>query len=207
MVAAGTVTSPGAHVEARSNKTADTIGAESADMYREFVEQANEIKRVQTDVWRLFATDGRVVTEVVEDGPDPKYGVDEDGNPLTAEIIEVNGVLESKVPITQNQIRDWPYCVLSREFEKEKLQEDYPDAVDDEGNSLIKDSGDAMGESSYERMDRIGVLQGTKLITASGETWTNLVTRHRAYFRPSFFRAAAKDVREELDRYFLTVAS
>ena len=37
-IAAGTANSPGVHIEARSNKTADTIGAESADMYREFVE-------------------------------------------------------------------------------------------------------------------------------------------------------------------------
>jgi hypothetical protein len=51
-------------------------------------------------------------------------------------------------------------------------------------------------------MARIGVLQGTKLLTASGETWSNLITRHRAYFRPSFFRAAAKADREALEQAF-----
>jgi hypothetical protein len=202
MVAAGTASPPGVHIEARSNKTADTIGAESADMYRELVEQANDMKRVQTEIWRYFCTDGTAITEVVKADPDVKFGVDEDGNPLDAEVIEVSGTLERKVPITQNCMKDWPYCVLSREFEKEKLQSDWPDAVDDEGNSLIKDSGDAQGESSYERMARIGVLQGTKLITASGETWANLVTRHRAYFRPSFFRAAPKEDREALEETF-----
>jgi len=202
LIAAGTANPPGVHIEARSNKTADTIGSEAADLYREFVEQANDIKRVQTETWRLFCTDGTVVSEIVKADPDPKYGIDEDGEPLDAELIELNGVLERKVPITQNEMKDWPYCILSREFEIEKLQADWPNAVDKQGNSLIKDSGDAMGESSYERMARIGVLQGTRLITASGETWSNLVTRHRAYFRPSFFRAAAKEYWDELEEIF-----
>jgi hypothetical protein len=205
LVAAGTASPPGVHIEPRSNKTADTIGAESADLYREFVEQANKIKDKQTDVWRLFGTDGRVLTEVVKAKPDVKYGVDEDGNPLDAELIETYGVLESKVPITQNEMKDWVYCVLSREFEKEKLQEDWPDAIDEKtGESKINDSGDSMGESSYERMARIGVLQGTRLITASGETWSNLVTRHRAYFRPDFYRAAEKSDADELREIFPT---
>jgi hypothetical protein len=202
LIAAGTANPPGVHIEPRSNRTADTIGSESADLYREFIEQANDIKGIQTDVWRLFGTDGRIVARVHKGDPDVQYGVDEDGNPLDAELIEINGVLETKVPITQNNPKKWPYCVISREYEIETLQEEYPDCVDDKGESKIKDSGDAMGESSYERMARIGVLQGTKLITASGETWTNLITRHIAYFRPSWFRAAKKEYREQLKEIF-----
>ena len=202
-IAGGTANPPDVHIEARSNKTADTIGSESADIYREFVEQANDIKRVQTEIWRLFGTDGRVVARVYKSDPDVKYGVDEDGQPLDAELVEINGVLETKVPITQNEQKDWPYCIFSREYEIETLQEQYPDAVDEKtGDSLIKDSGDAMGESSYERMARIGVLQGARLITASGETWANLVTRHIAYFRPGFFRATDKKHRDQLKELF-----
>jgi hypothetical protein len=202
LVAAGTANPPGVHIEARTNKTADTIGAEAADLYREFVEQANDIKRVQTEIWRLFCTDGTVISEAVKSKADPQYGVDEDGEPLEAELMELSGVLERKVPITQNEMKDWVYCILSREFEIESLQADWPNAVDSTGESLIKDSGDAMGESSYERMARIGVLQGTRLITASGETFANLVTRHRGYFRPEFFRAAPKDERKQLEEIF-----
>jgi hypothetical protein len=203
LIAAMTANPPGAHIVARTNKTADTIGSEAADLYREFVEQANDIKRIQTDIARLMGTDGRVVTRVYKGDPDVQYGVDGDGNPLEAECIEINGVLESKVPITQNDPKKWPYCVISREYEKETLQEEFPDAVDEKtGESKITDSGDAQGESSYERMARIGVLQGTRLLTASGETWSNLITKHIAYFRPAFFRAAPKDKREALAEIF-----
>ena len=203
LIAAMTANPPGAHIEPRTNKTADTIGAEAADLYREFVEQANDIKRVQTDVARFFGTDGRVVTRVYKADPDVSYGVDENGEPLDAECIEINGVLETKVPITQNDPKKWPYCVISREYEKETLQEEFPEAVDEKtGESKITDSGDAQGESSYERMARIGVLQGTRLLTASGETWSNLITKHIAYFRPSFFRAAPKDNRDQLTELY-----
>ena len=103
LVAAGTANAPGIHIEPRSNKTADTIGGEAADLYREFVEQANEIKNLQTEIWRLFGTDGTVVTEVIKSPPDPKYGVDEQGQPLEAELIECSGVLERKVPLRRTR--------------------------------------------------------------------------------------------------------
>jgi len=197
-----TANSPGAHVEPRTNRTADTVASEDADKYREFLEQANDIKQVQLDVARLQCTDGRIIIEVQKAPPDIKFGVDEKGEPLDAEILDINGVLESKVPITQNDPRKWAYCVLSKEFETEILQEEYPDATTKDGTSAIRDSGSSSGESAYERMARIGVLQGTRLITASGETWSNLVTRHVAYFRPAFFRAESKAIREQLTEAF-----
>lgn len=203
IVAAMTSNPPGAHVEPRTNQTADTIGAAAADLYREFVEQANDIKNVQTEIARLMCTDGRIISRVYKAEPDEEFGVDEDNHPMDAEVIEINGVLETKVPITQNNMKKWPYCIVSREYEIETLQEEFPNAVDEKtGESKIKVSGDAMGESSYERMARIGVLQGSKLITASGETWANLETKHVAYFRPSFFRAAAKEHRDRLKEIF-----
>ena len=203
LIAAMTANPPGVHIEARTNKTADTIGSEAADLYREFIEQANDIKRIQTDIARIFGTDGRALTRAFKGEASESYGVDDEGNPLDAELIEVNGVLETKVPITQNDMKKWPYCVISREYEKETLQDEFPDAIDEKTReSKITDSGDSMGESSYERMARIGVLQGTRLLTASGETWSNLITKHIAYFRPSFFRSAPKEKREELADLF-----
>lgn len=202
IVAGMTANVPGAHVEPRSSRTADTVGAEAADAYRQFLEQANDIKEIQTQIAYWFCTDGSVIAEVDKGEPNPRNGVGEDGEPLIAEQIRLYAKLERKCPVTQTKMKRWPYCILSEELETEYAQEEYPDAVDTEGNSTIHDSGDNQGESAYERMARIGVLQGTKLITASGETWKNLVTRHRAYFRPSFFRAASKANRDKLKEIF-----
>lgn len=192
-----------AHMIPRTPKrTVDIAAAEVAEKYRNRIEQINEIKQLQVEVARLMCTDGRVMTMVDTRPPDPKYGMDSNGDPVGAEIIEVDGILEWKVPITQNSMESWPYAVRSKELELEIAQEKYPDAVDDKGESKIITGSASAGESAYERMARIGVLQGTKLITATGETWEHLVTEHVGFFRPSFFRAAPKEHREWLKELF-----
>ena len=203
LVAALSQNSVSAHMVPRSAKrTVDITAATIAEQYSYRIEQINDIKNLQVEVARLMCTDGRVVGMVVKEEPNPSYGMDVNNDPLDAERIEIDGVLEWKVPITQNHMRTWPYAVRSKELEQEFAQEKYPDAVDDEGNSKIKAGSASSGESAYERMARIGVLQGTKLITATGETWQHLSTEHIAFFRPSFYRAAPKEHRDWLNETF-----
>ena len=52
---------------------------------------------------------------------------------------KVNGVLETKVPVTQNNPKKWPYCVISREYETETLQEEFPDCVPVDSESKIEE--------------------------------------------------------------------
>ena len=190
------------HMVPRTPKrTVDISAAEAAEYYRNRVEQVNNVKQLQVDTARLFCTDGRVIAEVCEEPPDPKYGMDSNGDPAGAELIGVDGILEWKVPITQ-RFEDWGYAVKSGELEIEVAQEMYPEAVDADGESKIVASTQSSGESAYERMARLGVLQGTKVLTATGETWEHLCTRHTAYFRPSFYRAAAKENRDWLKETF-----
>jgi hypothetical protein len=191
-----------ANIVPRSAKTNDQMAAEAAEKFREYIERANDFNRMQMEVSRLQCTDGRVVSLIKIADPDVKFGTDEQGEPLSGAEVEFYGVLESKVPITQNEKKDWTYCVLSREYEIEAEQERWPEAVNTDGASRIIATADSDGETAYERMARIGVLQGTKLITATGETWQHLATRHTAFFRPAFFRAAPKDKRERLAEIF-----
>ena len=203
LVAALSQNSVGANMQPRSAKrTVDITAATIADQYKHRIEQINDIKRLQVDVARLMCTDGRVMGLVVKDEPKDQYGMDSNNQPLDAELIEIDGVLEWKVPITQSDMGTWPYAVRSKELESEFAQEKYPDAVDDDGESKIVSGTSSSGESAYERMARIGVLQGTKLITATGETWEHLATEHIAFFRPGFYRAAPKEEREWLKEAF-----
>jgi hypothetical protein len=192
-----------AHMVPRTPKrTVDIAAAEAAEYYRNRIEQINEVKQLQVDLARFFCTDGRVVGMVVKKDPDPRYGMDANGDPVGAEIIELDGILEWKVPITQSCMEHWPYAVRSKELELEFAQDKYPECVDDEGDSKIITGSASAGESAYERMARLGVLQGTKLLTATGETWEHLVTEHIGFFRPSFYRAAAKENRDWLKETF-----
>jgi len=189
----------GAHMVPRTAKrTVDITAATVAEQYKSRLEQINDIKNLQIEVARLMCTDGRVVGMVCDEDADPQYGYDANNEPMGAERLEIDGVLEWKVPITQKNLCDWPYAVQSREFETEYLEECYPEAVDDQGESKIKSGSQDSGESAYERMARIGVVQGTKVITATGETWEHLTTRHIAFLRPAFYKKAPKDQREWL---------
>jgi len=193
----------GAHMVPRTAKrTVDITSATIADQYKNRIEQINDIKNLQIEVARLMCTDGRVVGMVCDDDADPKYGHDLNGDPVGAEKLEIDGVLEWKVPITQKCLDDWTYAVQSKEFETELLQDQYPDAVDGQGESKIKSGSQDSGESAYERMARIGVVQGTKLITATGETWEHLTTRHVAFFRPAFYKKAPKEDRKWLKEIY-----
>jgi hypothetical protein len=202
LVAALSQNPVGAEMVPRTAKrTVDDQAAEIAEQYKNRIEQVNDIKEKQIRTADVFCTDGRVVGLIVDAEPDPKYGHDSNNNPLGAELMEIDGILEWKVPITQ-EFKDWAYAVRSKELEKETAQDKYPDAVDDKGDSKIKAGSASSGESAYERMARIGVLQGTKLITATGETWEHLVTEHIGLFRPAFYRAAPKDDWEWLKEAF-----
>ena len=185
-----------------AKRTVDITAATIADQYKHRIEHINDIKKLQVDVARLMCTDGRVVGLVVKDEAKEQYGMSQDNKPLDAELIEVDGVLEWKVPITQADMKTWPYAVRSKELEIEFAQEKYPEAVDEKGESKIQSGSQDSGESAYERMARIGVLQGTKLITATGETWEHLATEHIAFFRPGFYKKAPKDEREWLKEAF-----
>jgi len=202
LVAALSQNPVGAHMVPRTAKrTVDITAASIAEQYKNRVEQVNDIKEKQIKTADIFCTDGRVVGLIVDADPDPKYGHDSNNEPLGAELLEIGGILEWKVPITQ-EFKDWAYAVRSKELEKEFAQEKYPDATDEKGDSKIKAGSASSGESAYERMARIGVLQGTKLITATGETWEHLVTEHIGLFRPAFYRAAPKEEQDWIKEAF-----
>ena len=185
-----------------TKRTVDIAAADVADIYKHRIEQVNDIKKLQVDLARLFCTDGRVVGLVVDAEPDEKYGMDANNEPMGAELLELDGILEWKVPITQSEMKDWTYAIRSKELEIEAAQTKYVAAENEDGESKIKTGSASSGESAYERMARLGVLQGTKIITATGETWEHLVTEHIAFFRPSFYRAAEKEDRPWLQETF-----
>jgi hypothetical protein len=202
LVAALSQNPVGSHMVPRTAKrTVDITSAAIAEQYKNRIEQVNDIKEKQIRVADILCTDGRVVGLICDAEPDPKYGHDSDNNPLGAELIEIDGILEWKVPITQ-EFAKWTYAVRSKELEKEMAQEESPDATDEKGESKIKAGSASSGESAYERMARIGVLQGTKLITATGETWEHLVTEHIALFRTAFYRASPKEERDWIKEAF-----
>lgn len=168
--------------------SADITAAQAAEKYKWVIDRANDRKSLQQKIARLFWTDGRVClyTRTEKDG---------DGNPQ--QFIDCFGVLEHKCPIIAESQDEMPYQVISDEIDICKAKDDCDWAA-----SKIKEGESAMGESAYERMARLGVLQGTKLLMQAGDAYAHIVTRHHVFLRPSAFQEAPKEVQEQLKEAF-----
>lgn len=166
------------------SKPEDVTSAQTAEKYQQKIEKENDRKTLQAEVARFFYTDGRTIlyTRRVEDGEGAR------------ELITPHGVLESKVvPITANKREDLVALFLSDEIDIYKAKDDYPDYAESITEGLA-----SLGESSYERIARLGVLQGTKLLMQAGDAFSHMVTRHTVFLRPSTFRRARRELRDTL---------
>ena len=198
LIAVGVQNPPGVDFQPDDpTKPTDVSAARAAETFRHFVDRVNKRKKIQSDVLSMFGTDGRTIiyTRSVRDAQ--QFGTDEKGQPNSAEIMTVHGVLESKVPIVSNSIQEWPYCFLSDEPDLNIAKQTYPKYA-----SNIKQRTSSVGESAYERMARIGVLQGTRLLNQAGDAYAHLTTRHRAWFRPAAFRHLPDSVRQKITELY-----
>jgi hypothetical protein len=176
----------------------DISAAQNAEKYRHEVDRQNDRKSVQSSIARYFGTDGRVVLLVEHVADEEKYGTDDAGAPNSAEVLSAFGVLEHKCPLVAKTQADMPFQVISREIDITKAQEDNEDYADE-----IKPGSTAIGEAPYERLARLGVLQGTQSgMAQAGDAWAHLVTEQKVWFRPCAFKKAALEFSNELKTMF-----
>lgn len=155
---------PGVDFEPSNPSNPDDVkAAQGAEKYRKNIDIQNPRKKLQTDISRLFCTDGRVILYTRTEGE--------------KEVITAHGVLESKIPLITKAITEWPYAILSDEMDVNLAKSEYKEIAE----KIKKGSSDS-GESSYERMARLGVMQSTRAQMQS-DAYAHLVTRHIVWYR------------------------
>lgn len=163
----------------------DIVAAKAAEKFQQKIEKDNDRKGIQNDVCRFFFTDGRAVLYTRRN----KKGFEE---------ITAHGVLETKVcPITSTSQKDLIFVAISDEIDVYQAKDEYPDHAE----KIIEGSA-SLGESSYERIARLGVLQGTRLIMQAGDAFAHMVTRHTVFLRPNTYNKAPKEDRDWLKETF-----
>lgn len=200
IVAVLTQNPPGVNFEPDDpNESSDITAAQAADKFKHVVDRANERKALQADIARFFCTDGRVVlyTRTVKNAQ--KFGTDPDTKqPKSGEIITAYGVLEHKCPILAASQDQMHFQIISDEMDTCMAKTEYSWAAE-----KIKEGDSAMGESSYERMARLGVLQGTRLLMQAGDAYAHIVTRQNVWLRPSAFEDIPKgDTQDQIKQLF-----
>lgn len=155
-------------------KAVDITASQTAEKYQQKVEKDNDRKSLQLDVARFFYTDGRTVLYTRREGD--------------VDLITAHGVLESKViPMTVNRREDLVFASVSDEIDVYQAKDKYKDYKD-----KISKGSASLGESSYERIARLGVLQGTRAQMQSGDAFEHVISRHQIFLRPSTFEKISK---------------
>jgi hypothetical protein len=189
---------PGVNFEPNDpNKAVDIASAKAAERFRHYIDRCNPRKNLQSSIVRLFCTDGRVVLWTRNEKSAAHFGYNDAQEPNEGELLSAYGVLESKVPLTLSSIQDFPYAAINFEIDINVAKHEYDFAA-----TKIQQGSGSLGESSYERFARLGVLQGTRSLTQIAEQFKHLVTKNNVWLRPCMFRQADDASRKELERIF-----
>jgi hypothetical protein len=125
---------------------------------------------------------------------------DSDRTPNGQEVIEVFGALERKVPLSTTSMSDWPYAIISKEYDISLEKARYPDIED-----KIRPGSSAPGAEYRARLARVACSQGSSWEGNSESTLEYMVTKDRAWFRPQFFTELGPKEdpdRKELERIY-----
>lgn len=177
---------------------ADITKSKTAEKYKQQIDRDNPMKQRRTEVSRLAYTDNRIVLYTRPVSDEQELGTDDQGKPNAKQMITVHGTLEHKViPITANDRSEAVAQFLSNEIDINIAKETYPDVA-----NQINESSGSIGESSYERFARLGVLQGRARFGQAADALKHLVTRHRVWLRPSAFRKAPEAFQQQLKQLY-----
>jgi hypothetical protein len=143
--------------------------AEQAETYRRIFEKDNDIAAVTMEVARLLWTDDRVVSDTYFDGQ--------------REVVELYGVLESRLLITARSHKKSPVIELETEEPTCFVKAKYDDP--EVQKKLSSDAGD-----SYERSARLAVMKQAGTDTEYGVQASDsngLTTITKSFVRPEAF--------------------
>lgn len=157
----------------------DIDAAKEAEGYRDVFDENNNINDIDVRIFRALCLDARVVawTRTVTDPQ--RFGYDQDGDPRTMQTTDIYGTLESRVPIMAKGQENCHYCGLVDDLDYRVLRAAYP-----EFRKEIKEGEKAIGESGFERLARLGVMQNNAG-GSRGSIFSNLSARANWWLRPS----------------------
>lgn len=161
----------------------DMEAAETAEGYRHYFDQANDVKIIQQKISRMFRLSGRTVVEVETVEDEQRWGLNDQHEPRKMETACVYGTLESKVPILSQGLEGCSYCFLYSDPDALMAKEDYDWIAD-----KITGGQGGLGENEWERYARVGVQQARKGYFLTGNSGSHITTKIKGYLRPAVFR-------------------
>lgn len=174
---------PGIDFRPKTQDTEDLEAASTAEIYREFFDRCNDSKGIQLQIVQSLCESGRTVLSVATEADSQRWGMNDQGEAKQAEVAKVWTTLQSRVyPMTAKEQCDLDAVLLYDDPTVNSAKIQYPHI-----KKKIKGVSAGIGENAYERIARLGVLQGTRRYAQVGDALTHLTTRVHGYLRPSNF--------------------
>ena len=172
-----------------ADNSADLQASEAAEAYRLLYDRRNDSKDLLTAIVRMMGVSGRTVTWTRTEADVEKWGTDEKGEPRRVQVTTVYGTLESKVPVMATSIRMCPYIILTEDPHVYMAKMEEPQIA-----AEISEHGDTeIADTQFERMARIGALQGNTAYFQSTDTYTFYVEKKHCFFRTAMFTDKSLD--------------
>lgn len=185
---------PGVDFQPDSEREEDTEAANTAEGYTKIFDRNNNIKQIQISALRFMMLGGRTISWTRTEQNGQKYGYNDDGSEKSVEVTTEFGTLESRVPIMAKCQDDALFCFLYDDPQVKKAKSEYPWLAE-----KIKGNQVGLGENMYERLARLGALQGNRQPMGTGESFSYLTTRLHCWLRPACFVGTDYDAPFEED--------
>lgn len=173
-------------IDFQPEKAGDSVcqqAADDAELYRAVFDHANDRAALQMQAARYMGLSSRVVAWTRTEADAQRWGTTPEGDPVQRETTDIYGELETKCRITARELSETDYFVISFEKGVLRAKKENPDFRE----KIKAGDGEGIGEETYERIARLGVLQGQKAAVAIGDLLKNLVTEHHCWLRPAAF--------------------
>ena len=179
---------PGIDFRPNTQSTEDREAANTAEVYREFFDRSNDSKGIQLKIVQSFCESGFTAVVVNTEANAQLWGESEDGEAKQNEVARVYDALSCRVwPLTAKTQTDLDALILYDDPTMNSVKMQYPHLRTETGAWKVKSESSGIAENAYERIARLGVLQGTRRYSQVGDSLTHLAVVADCYLRPCNF--------------------
>jgi len=186
-------------------RSRDVQAAEKAEKYRDIYKRNNDTKTAQMQMGRMMGLSGRTWAWTRIEANAALWGTNQKtGEPSRRERTTLGGVLESKCSVYAKSLDKCNYFIIFEDPDINTARSEYP-WLADEGK--LENGQPGIGETTYARYARLGVMQGGRNNIQVGEAVSHLITRMHVFLRPECWHdPKCEDCRDQLKKLFPTGA-
>lgn len=175
------------------NSSDDRESASAGEGIRQFCDIDNNPHQIMKEWVYYLQMGGRCIKWTRTEDEAAQFGTGPEGGPRRRIAMTLHGVLESKVPIFANKREDFWYAILYDDPDIKMARAKFPWLKN------INAGQTCLGETQWERINRLGVVQSSSSSTLSGglgDSLSHIITQANVWLRLSAFEGCKEEYRD-----------